>query len=209
MSANLPCSEGRNEHNARPIPGVEGGTIQLLLLGECAAVVNGVRIDHTSTHLFALLLLLSSSTDRRRLTRVEIQRYLFDSTTSPSHSSHNLRQLLYRLRRLHVRLSESRSGVLLHEDSVLTTDAQLRALLSGECEGIHPASVLFLPSYSPRLPAPFLEWVERLRERTDARIRTALLATVNKLRTRHSWHAVLRVSSTLHKLPRWQDAMTR
>jgi DNA-binding SARP family transcriptional activator len=196
-----------HDDHSEPLPGIPSAAIRLIVLGQCAADINGSYVDASSTHLFALLLLLAFSADRR-LTRAELQRYLFDSSATRSHSSHNLRQLLYRLRRLNIRISENQVGITLSEHNVLSIDVQLRELLSGECEHVSPSSVVFLPSYSPPLPPPFLEWVDRQRDHSENRVRIALLEAQARLRAQHSWSSVLRVGRTLHAIdPMSSDAV--
>jgi DNA-binding SARP family transcriptional activator len=197
-----PQSRSNQDGQQRPGNTLEVGpsaTVRLLVLGQCAAEIDGLRVDSSSTHLFALLLLLCFNADRRQ-TRAELQQRLFDSATARSNSSHNLRQLLYRIRRLNIALSENQAGVVIHQQHVLSFDNQLRDLLSGECEGVSPTSVAFLPSYSPRLPSPFVEWVDRQRDRVENRIRSGLLDALTALRARHLWASVERVSTTLHEM---------
>lgn len=92
-------------------------TVRLSLLGDCAIHVNETSVDPGSTHLFALLLVLALEHDRR-VGRAELHRLLFASEIEPRQASHNLRQLLYRLRRIGVVLNETALGLRLQTRSV-------------------------------------------------------------------------------------------
>jgi Predicted ATPase len=173
--------------------------VRLNVLGDCVIEVDENRVDPSSTHLFALLLVFALETDRR-VPRNELQRLLFAETVEPQQASHNLRQLLYRVRRLGVALDESALGLRLPQGVVQTLSQQLATLTSGDCEGISAASVIFLPSYSPRLPRPFLDWLDRQRDMTEHSIRSSLLTASLRLQEAHAWMAAYRTSTILASL---------
>ncbi|MDQ2666785.1 MAG: ATP-binding protein, partial [Gemmatimonadota bacterium] len=166
------------------------------LLGDCVIHVGDASVDPSSTHLFALLLTLTLHSERRTH-RSELQRILFAPDIEPQQASHNLRQLLYRARRLGIVVDETAVGLRLASGSVVAYEEQLNALTSGECEQLDGASITFLPSYYPQLPNAFHEWLDCQRAQADNIIRTSLRVASTRLRDTHSWNAVHRVSSIL------------
>ena len=171
-------------------------TIRLSLLGDCVIHVNDTAVAPSSTHLFALLLVLGLEGERR-VHRSELQQLLFAPDIGAKQASHNLRQLLYRVRRLGTELNEATLGLRLPIGTVLSVADQLSEMTSSGCEGLNLRNVAFLPSYSPRLPKPYLEWLDRQRDHVDNMIRDALRSASDKLRASHDWPAAYRVSSTL------------
>ena len=177
------------------------------LLGDCVIYVNTTAVDPNSTHLFALLLVFCLESERR-VNRFELHRLLFASDIGMQQASHNLRQLLYRVRRLGVVLDETPLGIRLPPSTTLSVTDQLSLLTTGECEGINAGSIAFLPSYSPRLPQQYLEWLNEARDSADHLIRTVLRNTATKLSESHAWSAAYRVSSTLAAIdPLNEDAV--
>ncbi|CAN5280199.1 hypothetical protein BH09GEM1_BH09GEM1_01900 [soil metagenome] len=173
--------------------------VRLSVVGDCLIRVDDVSIDPSSTHLFALLLVLALD-NGRRIPRSELQRLLFAEDVLTPRASHNLRQLLYRIRRLGVSLEETGTGLRLAIGSVSPLEEQLRSGDLGACEDLTAASVAFLPSYCPRLPQPFLEWLDRKRDYAENVIRTTLCAVMARQLELHAWKAAHRVGSVLKSL---------
>jgi Predicted ATPase len=180
--------------------------VRLQVLGDCIIEVNGTRVDPGSTHLFALLLILALENERR-VSRSELQRMLFAAGVGARQASHNLRQLLYRVRRLGVPLDETPTGLRICAGELASYEEQLRELTKGSCEGLDSIAVRFLPSYYPRLPQPYLEWVERERQVVDGMARSRLLSALTTLCQDHLWTAAGRVGRVLLEIdPLCEDA---
>lgn len=171
-------------------------TIRLTLLGDCAIDIDGSTVTPAAAHLFALLLLLTLERDRR-LSRQELQRYLFAVDADARLASHNLRQLLYRLRQMGLHFDERPSGLRLEHVSIIGHLDTLRTLSSREGENIGRDLITFLPSYAPRLPHAFLEWLDRMRDQADGQIRKLLLAALNAFRASQAWAPTLRIGEIL------------
>ena len=179
-------------------------TIRLSLLGDCVIHVNDTAVDPSSTHLFALLLVLGLEGERR-VHRSELQQLLFAPDIGSKQASHNLRQLLYRVRRIGVKLDETTVGIRLVSEVTPIAD-QLTSLTAGEGEHASAESLAFLPSYTPRLPKPYLEWLDQKHGAVDALIRGRLRTAAARHSENHSWTAALRVSTALLSLDPHSDS---
>src|SRR5450759_1502330 len=102
-------------------------TIRLTLLGDCVIDIDGSPVTPAAAHLFALLLLFTLEHDRR-LSRQELQRYLFAVDADVRLASHNLRQLLYRLRQMGLHFDERPSGLMLEDARIIGHLENLRTL---------------------------------------------------------------------------------
>lgn len=173
-------------------------TIRLALLADCVIEVDGSTVTPSAAHLFALLLLFTLETERR-LSRQELQRYLFAPDADPKLAAHNLRQLLYRLRQFGLEFDERPAGVKLANTTLIDYLEPLRLAGSPGGNRLSRESVAFLPSYAPRLPEPFLEWLDRMRDAADGRVRALLLVMLEGLRRSHTWTAALCVADVLHE----------
>lgn len=181
-------------------------TIRLTLLADCVIDIDGAAVTPSAAHLFALLLLLTLDAGRR-LSRQELQRYLFAPDADPKLTSHNLRQLLYRLRQFGLAFDESPVGVKLANVTLIDFLDPLHAPSSTGSENLSRDSVVFLPSYSPRLPYVFLEWLDRMRDAAEGRIRSRLIVMLEDLQHSQSWLAALRVADVLRDFDPLSEAI--
>ena len=84
------------------------------LLGDCAIEWLDGRVTSSASHLFALTLLLTLDVQKPRTRRV-LESLLFDEHAADDAAAHNLRQLLYRLRRYGLEVTDI-GGVLALSD---------------------------------------------------------------------------------------------
>jgi DNA-binding SARP family transcriptional activator len=182
--------------------------VRLSLLGDCVIQVNDTVVDPSSTHLFALLLFLGLESERR-VSRAELHRLLFAPNIGTHQASHNLRQLLYRVRRLGVVLDETALGLRLTPGGVVSYDEQLQVLTNGDCGDVDSANVAVMSSYYPKLPQPYLEWLDRARDVVDSVVRTSLLRSLTRLREAHNWLAASRVGGVLLAIDPYSEEATR
>ena len=117
-------------------------TIQLSLLGDCVIEIDGSQVTPASTHLFALLLLLTLEHDRL-LSRQELQRYLFAVDADSRLAAHSLRQLLYRLRRMGLHFDDRPSGMRLIQVTIVDHLSHLRNINSRDIDTLSDALVFF------------------------------------------------------------------
>jgi DNA-binding SARP family transcriptional activator len=174
----------------------EQGVVTMLelhprLVGRCAFLIGEAEITPAAPHLFALLLVLSLEPSER-WTRRGVQELLFDDA-SETHASHRLRQLLYRLRSTGVQLTESADGLLRIVNPV--TDLHQGEAPSGEPRG--PGVVL--PQYAPRLPAPFLDWLERRRTSLQRSVLARQAAELRAARERQDWATAAQLAAELQR----------
>ncbi len=174
-------------------------TIRLALIGECDIFVDDRRIAPSASHLFALTMLLAM----RRTTfqsRIELQRLLFGAANLGRDSAHNLRQLLYRLRRLGIVLDESGAGIRLRSAGVLPPISQIAVLTPLDRAALSYEHFCVLPGYDPELPQSYLDWLEATKATVLRDIANLLTSDLKVLRTASSWRGVLSVSETLTAL---------
>jgi DNA-binding SARP family transcriptional activator len=166
--------------------------IRLRIVGECIIEVGDRQLGPDSPHLFALLLYLAIERGRA-VQRSELHELLFPDEDSPERTSHNLRQLLYRLRKFAVPVRTSGSAVSLcsgSNDNVLSSFTSLgrearskRSLQSLE----------ILPSYDPHISRPLNDWVDSVRASAGAQLRTLLLDDFHSTRRECRWETAVRL----------------
>jgi Mrp family chromosome partitioning ATPase len=155
--------------------------IRLKILGDSAIVVGDVEVVPSASHLFAVLLLLSLA-PAEGISRRELQELLFGGADEDK-ASHRLRQLFYRLRSFGVVLRDAPGGAL----QVANPIGDPTSGANGD--GTHrPSGALrALPHYNPRLPAPFLAWLESARERVEREAQARLLRQLREAHSRQDW----------------------
>ena len=131
--------------------------IRLRILGESVIQVGETIVDPSATHVFALLLYLAI--ERGKLvTRSQLASILFPEG-SAANAGHNLRQLLYRLRRIGVPLEATGASVRLRAESVVESPESVLKRGVGETAGTDSRGFTLLPSYSPPTE-PLSRWLE-------------------------------------------------
>jgi hypothetical protein len=162
--------------------------IQPRLVGGCVILVGNSEVTPATPHLFALLLVLVIG-ERDPWTRPALQDLLFPGVVG---SGHRLRQLLYRLRA---------TGVVLQEgDGPLRVRNPVGDPLGPSADARDVGSLRVLPHYSPRLSAPFLDWLESARDALQRRLHERELARLRAARERHDWEAASSIALALQLL---------
>src|SRR5436305_3695257 len=136
--------------------------IRVLTIGSLAIDLDDRRLGPSAGRPFALLLYLASRGGQPSSRRL-VEDLLFPS--SMRERSHNLRQLLYRVRSLQLPVEADDDQIALTVDRI-SIDWQdvLQAGTVGESELERLAGGLF-PGYSPNISDGFREWLDG--ERTD------------------------------------------
>ncbi|MGI8498434.1 MAG: ATP-binding protein [Gemmatimonadaceae bacterium] len=169
-------------------------TIRLHTLGQSCIEVGTIRIGPESERLFALLLYLAVERGKQ-VSRTELRRLLWPEADA-THSTHSLRQLIYRARRMGVAIETDRFFVKLNpqlveldftacRDSAPTYVAQP---LESACEG-------FLPGYAPDWGDAYRVWLDRLRDSLHASLRRLLIPMIHDRKSHGDWRAVESLSS--------------
>ena len=173
--------------------------LRFSIIGDCLIEVDDSRVTPAAPHLFGLLLLLSLR-QGKPISRQEIQTLLLADAATSTLASHNLRQLLYRLRQMGLRFHEQSSGLALCDTDVGDPLEHLRAMDASARAHLTVTQLGILPSYIPRLPRPYLIWLDDVRNDIDGQIRQLLLEDLDTLRASHAWRDVIRLGETLASL---------
>ena len=170
--------------------------IRLAIVGDSRITVEGFEVTPVASHLFALLLVLTHHPDKR-ISRGQLQDLLFPGSKTASLASHSLRQLLYRLRQTGLHFNETSVGLALTDAKIDGSLASLSRLTPQERARSGPGSLRVLPSYSPRLSPPFLEWLDCLRDNEQRKVLRLYLDDLARFRHLHSWANVIQLSKAL------------
>ncbi|MEP6729283.1 MAG: AAA family ATPase [bacterium] len=170
--------------------------IRLSIVGDCRIDVDGVAITPASPHLFAVLLILAGRREGQ-LSRNDLQKLLFEPNVAPEQASHNLRQLLYRVRRLGIRVDEGSSGLSLADVHVCDPLQETIDLGAPGRARQSPAAYRVLPIYAPRLPKSFAHWVDDFADCLNGQLRSLLLEDLEQARASHSWADALTLCDSL------------
>ena len=168
--------------------------IQPRLIGTCVIQVGEVEVTPAASHLFALLLALVLA-PRESWTRRSLQELLFAGTDDRM-AAHRLRQLLYRLRTFGVALQESPDGLLRVANPI--GDLLLAAERGVDDAPVGEALTTVLGLYAPRLPEPYLEWLEERRTQLARALAARRIADVRDARDRQDWATCARLAATLY-----------
>lgn len=171
--------------------------IQPRVIGACSIGVGEVELTPAAPHLFALLLAFSLA-PRDPWTRRGLQELLF-AVTAERAAAHRLRQLIYRLRGLGVVLQESSTGVVRLANPVADP---LDLLDAGDLVAPPRASVRLDPLalYTPRMPAPFLDWLEQRRDVLRSALAARRLGELRAARERQDWTTCARLAGALYAI---------
>ena len=173
--------------------------VRLRILGESLVEVGEEVIDPDSPRLFALALYLAYS-DGRLIHKSELCELLFPDTTDRERASHNLRQLLYRLRRLGVKVHTSGDRVSLPRAEVTSSFQTFAARPRAERISCRAVALAILPAYEPRMSRQFSEWIESVRVIEQARLRTVLRQDFAALEQSCDWDGMVTLGRTLQAL---------
>ncbi|MBA3671966.1 MAG: ATP-binding protein, partial [Gemmatimonadaceae bacterium] len=172
--------------------------VEFSILGECVIRAGDHAVTPASPQLFGLLLLLGIEHERP-WTRRELQEYLFTEPASED-AAHRLRQLLYRLRGLGIPLDGSRRAVVALAKGTFACPVELLERLPlPERASLRTARFEVLPGHRPKLSRVMEDWVEGVRDRIDARVRSVLLNDLRKCREQRDWRMQVQVAEVLHE----------
>jgi tetratricopeptide (TPR) repeat protein/DNA-binding SARP family transcriptional activator len=172
--------------------------VRLAIVGNCVIEVDGSPVTPASSHLFGLLLFLSLRAGKPT-GRTELHALLADSEPIGP-SSHSLRQLLYRLRRMGLRFYELPTGLTLRDAEIVGPLDELRQGTLRERCRLTAAELEVLPSYVPRLPRLFMSWLDDVKSDFERQVRQLLLADLEASRVAHAWADVEHLCETLTSL---------
>lgn len=179
--------------------------IRLRILGESVIEVGETIVEPSATHVFALLLYLAI--ERAKLvTRSQLASMLFPDVGTSS-AGHNLRQLLYRLRRIGVPLESTAAAVRLPAESVVEAPESLLAQGCGEAARHKSTTFALLPSYAPPTE-PLSRWLEAYRDEISSKLLRCLTRDLARAREGADWSAVERCARALLELDPLNETAT-
>ena len=179
--------------------------VRLRILGEALIEVGGKSVTPSATHLFALLLYVALERGRA-ISRAELAALLF-SEESPSVAAHNLRQLLYRARRLGLPIASKSLLVCLPPE--LVEDDVKEALAGNYPERTRSGSIslALLPHYTPPT-RPLSDWLERFREHLQHQLLRRLADDLQNARRGADWRSVEALATASLELDPYNETAT-
>jgi DNA-binding SARP family transcriptional activator len=182
-------------------------TVLLRIVGECIVQIGARRVEPGAPFLFALLLYLGAERGRR-IPRKELIEVLFPEERNARAAAHNLRQLLYRLRRFGVPLSLAEHAVALEPIHVRSTvDELLDSAALGRLQALQ-SSCIVLPHYEPPPSTQLSEWVDGLRDRVHTSIRRQLTLSLEDARRRADWRLLESIARRLLEIDPLSETAT-
>jgi DNA-binding SARP family transcriptional activator len=151
-----------------------------LTLGQCVIDIDGERLTPESEVVFGTLLYLVTHAGRTMSRRALVE--LFWPGTADLRARHNLRQTVYRLRRMGARIDGDGEEIRVPASLVSLDHQRIAECPAVLLEPTPPMLGAYLPSYVPTFSVPFAEWVEEQRAVVHARVCRALMAAVGELR---------------------------
>lgn len=174
-------------------------TVKLRILGESVVELKDRVIGPDAPRLFALLLYLGLSTDRA-VTKTELIELLFPKMSDFGNASHNLRQLLYRLRMMGVPVETERDRYHMLGTAVSSSLDEFALGSRSERVSFALSRLRILPEYEPTVSPQLAEWVESFRSQGTARLRSIVRNDFRAFQRACKWHQVVRCGDALDSL---------
>lgn len=165
-------------------------TVKLRILGECVIEVGERRIGPEAPQLFALLLYLGMA-NGRAVHKTELFELLFPGARDGGRASHNLRQLLYRLRGMGVEIETAGDRVQIPENAVHSSLSDFVILGQEERVLLHTSRLAVLPSYEPDISAQFADWLETVRSQCTATLRGIIRDDFRQFKGDCNWESLV------------------
>jgi DNA-binding SARP family transcriptional activator/tetratricopeptide (TPR) repeat protein len=167
--------------------------IRLGTLGESVIETKGGRYGPEAELVFAFCVFMAAQRGRR-VSRQAVLEVLWPRV-SEERRRHNLRQLLYKLRRAGIPFEVDGTHVSLRSEDVQADyDVYYSARVAeGDAAVVEAPGGQFLAGYAPTFSPVFGEWVEERRSEVHAQMRRVQLAAVASLRQRGEWSLVDRL----------------
>jgi DNA-binding SARP family transcriptional activator len=182
--------------------------IRLFTLGEAVIQLGRRRLGPDAELVFAITVYLASHRGRRipRQTLLEI---LWPRVPEESRR-HNLRQLLYKLRRTGIPCDADGTHVTLLADEVHADyDAYFTPRVAdGDTVRLEAPSGEFLAGYAPSFSSAFAEWLEHRRSEVHAQMRRVQLAVLSSCKQRGEWTEVDRLARRVLELDALNEEAT-
>lgn len=180
--------------------------LRIVTFGEATIAVDGERIAPSAHRMFALALHLAAERGRS-IPRAVVQAELFGDCDERA-GSHNLRQIVYRLRRLGAPIVTTLTTLSVAADDVTTDYGALLDTPRLSPEQLEVVAKGFLPGYAPDVSDAYREWVDSFRNRVTLALRRKALDAMAAAHERCDWDAVARAADACLALdPLNEDAV--
>ena len=164
--------------------------LRIRTIGQITVECGGKPLSPSATVLFATALVLGVERGRR-LQRDWLLNLLWPGTGAVD-ARHNLRQMLYKLRRLGLAAAVDGDAIrvapdqveLDYEDASDESDADVMTALTAT------GGVKALPGYTPAFSEPYTEWLDSLRDRVEGTVRRRLIGAIGRARSLGEWDRV-------------------
>ena len=170
--------------------------VKVRLLGECAVQVGDYRITPDAPRLFALSLYMAQA-QGRWIHKSELLDLLFPKTKGPSHASHSLRQLVYRLRGIGMQIHADGQRLRVDANGIRSTLTEWTELSRADRLIADVADFRILPAYEPAISSQWTDWIETMRTRTISLVQHILEADIRALVQESDWYHVIEVCRRL------------
>ena len=175
-------------------------------LGACKISTPSVDVTPDSPLLFFVLLFICEE-HNRSIQRSELLEIAFAEHIDTREASHNLRQLLYRIKKLGVPLTMSGTSVSLNVHDVNSTFHEfIRSSPDSRVEYL-VRSIAILPGYFCHQPVA-REWLDAFRDRAHAALRRQLNDDLYLFRQRADWGSVERIARRLLEIDPLSESAT-
>jgi DNA-binding SARP family transcriptional activator len=179
--------------------------VRLRVLGESIIELEGASLQPSATHLFALALYLGIERGKH-VSRAALTSLLFPDNDSAA-AAHNLRQLLYRLRRLGAPIEATQASVRLPSEHVSGAPEAALNRTYGESVDMLIRGHALLPGYEP--PTPQLSrWLEQYRDEISSKLTRRLDRDLHKARQSADWRTVEALSRAILELDSLNESAT-
>ena len=181
-------------------------TVTVKNLGACAVSTAVAEVTPDSPLLFFVLLFICEEQSRSIL-RSELLEVAFPESMNSREASHNLRQLLYRIKKLGVPITMSGRAVSIDVNNVDSTLHEfIRSSPDSRVERL-ARSIAILPGYCCTQPVA-KGWLDALRDRAHAALRRQLNEDLYLFRQRADWRSVESIARRLLEIDPLSESAT-
>ena len=166
--------------------------ISLQSLGTALIRVGPAQVRPSQPRRFALLLHLIAERGHR-ISRAELQALIF-SDKEEQRGRHSLRELVYEIRQLGVRIVSDPSGIELAREDLSADYDGLIGANPPTLEQLQAAARGFLPGYAPDHSEAYSDWLAGFRARTIFALCQACLREVRRAREAADWACMERAA---------------
>ncbi|HET7189634.1 MAG TPA: hypothetical protein VFI52_15890, partial [Gemmatimonadaceae bacterium] len=122
---------------------------------------------------------------------------LFPDAKGPTHASHSLRQLVYRLRGIGMQIHAHGQRLQIEEAGIRSTLVEWMELSRAERLEARVSDFRILPAYEPEISSQWTDWVETTRTKALSVVQHILEADLRALVLECAWGRVVEVCRRL------------